>query len=50
MIGLAELAESYVKEQQRDQQQRSTNGSVNTKTNLENRASKQKRIQEALEG
>lgn len=43
MIGLAERAEAYVKREQRRRSQRGT-----TQTGLENRQSKQKRINEAI--
>lgn len=42
MIGLAERAENYVERESRKQSQSST------QTNLENRPSKQKRINEAI--
>jgi hypothetical protein len=46
IIRLAESAEAYV---QQEQMQRAQNGS-NTKTDLENRSSKRKRIQRAKQG
>jgi hypothetical protein len=48
-IALAEHAEAYQKQMQQRQAQGGT-GSVNTKSGLEHRPSKQKRIQEAING
>jgi hypothetical protein len=48
-IALAEHAEAYTKQMQQ-QQARGGSGSINTKSGLENRPSKQKRIQEAING
>lgn len=44
-IRLAEHAETYIKQEQRNQN--NSGGSVNTKTGLENRESKRKRVREA---
>jgi len=44
-IALAQHAEAFIKQEQRNQQQ--SGGSVSTKTGLENRESKRKRVREA---
>jgi len=44
-IRLAEHAERFIQQEQRNQQE--SGGSVNTKTGIENRESKQQRIREA---
>ncbi len=46
-IGLAQHAETYVKQEQRNQSESGANSSVNTKSGLENRESKRKRVREA---
>jgi len=45
-IKLAEHAEAYIQQQQR-KNQRGNGGSVNTKSGLENRPSKRRRIEKA---
>lgn len=47
LIHLAERAEAYIQQEQRNRQQQGASGSVSTKSGLENRASKRKRIQAA---
>lgn len=50
MIALAERAEKYIQQEKKQQQRQAQTSSINTKSGLENRQSKRKRIQEAKRG
>jgi len=46
-IALAQHAEAYVQQERRNQSENQAQSSVNTKSGLENRESKRKRVREA---